>query len=312
MRPFRWLTMAILALLLAACSGGAPRDTVVVIPPGASIAKAGDILEQAGATSASAFVNHARLFGGDDPIKPGEYEVKKGMSPGDILSLMQAGKTIQRFVTVPEGMPSILVWERLMAEKRLKGKVAVPAEGSVLPDTYAYTTGETRAAVLKRMQAAMDKAFAELWAKRSPRTAAKDRNQALTLASIVEKETGVPAERRTVAGVYTNRLAVGMKLQADPTIIYPITRGKPLGRRIKRSEIQAVNDYNTYAMTGLPKGPIANPGKASIAAVLDPEPNDYLYFVAKGDGGHIFARTLAEHSANVQKWYEIRRARGEM
>ncbi len=312
MRPFRWLTIAILALLLAACSGGAPRDTVVVVPPGASIAKAGEILEQAGATSASAFVNHARFFGGDAPIKPGEYQVKKGMGAGDILDLMQAGKTIQRFVTIPEGMPSILVWERLMAEERLKGKVAVPAEGSVLPDTYAYTTGETRAAVLKRMQAAMDKTFAELWAKRSPRTAAKDRNQALTLASIVEKETGVPAERRTVAGVYTNRLAVGMKLQADPTIIYPITRGKPLGRRIKRSEIQAVNDYNTYAMTGLPKGPIANPGKASIAAVLDPEPNDYLYFVAKGDGGHIFARTLAEHSANVRKWYEIRRARGEM
>jgi len=311
-RPFRWLTMAILALLLAACSGGAPRDTVVIIPPGASIAKAGEILEQAGTTSAAAFVNHARFFGGDAPIKPGEYQVKKGMGAGDILDLMQAGKTIQRFVTIPEGMPSILVWERLMAEERLKGKVAIPAEGSVLPDTYAYTTGETRAAVLKRMQAAMDKAFAELWAKRSPRTAAKDRNQALTLASIVEKETGVPAERRTVAGVYTNRLAVGMKLQADPTIIYPITRGKPLGRRIKRSEIQAVNDYNTYAMTGLPKGPIANPGKASIAAVLDPEPNDYLYFVAKGDGGHIFARTLAEHSANVRKWYEIRRARGEM
>lgn len=308
----RWLLAALLALLLAACSGGAPRDTVVVIPPGASIAKAGEILERAGATSASGFVNHARFFGGDAPIKPGEYEVKKGMSAGDILSLLQSGKTVQRFVTVPEGMPSIMVWERLMAEKRLKGEVAVPAEGSVLPDTYAYTTGETRAAVLKRMQAAMDKAFAELWAKRSPRTAAKDRNQAITLASIVEKETGVPAERRTVAGVYTNRLAVGMRLQADPTIIYPITRGKPLGRRILRSEILAVNDYNTYAMIGLPKGPIANPGKASIAAVLDPEPNDYLYFVAKGDGGHIFARTLAEHNANVQKWYEIRRDRGEM
>src|SRR3546814_918396 len=148
-------------------------------------------------------------------------------------------------------MPSIMVWDRLMAETRLKGEISVPAEGSVLPDTYAYTTGETRAALLKRMQAAMDKAFAGLWAKRSPRTPAKDRNQAITLASIVEKETGVPAERRTVAGVYTNRLAVGMKLQADPTIIYPITRGKPLGRRIKRSEIQAVNDYNTYAMAGL-------------------------------------------------------------
>ena len=308
----RFLQAMILALLLAACSGGAPRDTVVVIPPGASIAKAGEILEEAGATSASAFVNHARFLGSDDPIKPGEYEVKQGMSAGDILALLQSGKTVQRFVTVPEGMPSIMVWERLMAEKRLKGEIPVPPEGSILPDTYAYTTGETRAAVLKRMQAAMDKSFAELWAKRSPRTAAKTRNEALTLASIVEKETGVPAERRTVAGVYTNRLAVGMKLQADPTIIYPITKGKPLGRRIKRSEIQAVNDYNTYSMTGLPKGPIANPGKASIAAVLDPEANDYLYFVAKGDGGHVFARTLAEHSANVEKWYALRRERGEM
>ncbi|AVA13275.1 MAG: endolytic transglycosylase MltG [Sphingopyxis granuli] len=312
MRPFRWLTIAIFALLLAACSGGAPRDTVVVIPPGASIAKAGEILEKAGVASASAFRNRARFLGSDKPIKPGEYEVKKGMGAGDILALLQSGKTVQRFVMIPEGMPSIMVWERLMAEPRLTGEVAVPAEGSVLPDTYAFTTGESRAAVLKRMQAAMDKAFAELWAKRTPRTAAKDRGEAITLASIVEKETGVPAERRTVAGVYTNRLAVGMKLQADPTIIYPITRGKPLGRRILRSEIQAVNGYNTYAMVGLPKGPIANPGKASIAAVLDPEPNDYLFFVAKGDGGHIFARTLSEHNANVQKWYEIRRERGEM
>lgn len=308
----RWLLAALLALALAACSGGAPRDMEVVIPPGASIAKAGEILEQAGAVSASGFRNHARLFGGDAPIKPGEYKIEKGMDAGAILKLLQSGKTVQRFVTVPEGMPSILVWERLMAEERLTGDVPVPGEGSVLPDTYAFTTGEARAAVLKRMQAAMDKTFAELWAKRTPRTAVKDRNEAITLASIVEKETGVPAERRTVAGVYTNRLAVGMKLQADPTIIYPITKGKPLGRRILRSEIQAVNDYNTYAMAGLPKGPIANPGKASIAAVLDPEANDYLFFVAKGDGGHIFARTLAEHNTNVQKWYQLRRERGEM
>ena len=309
----RSLVTLFLALLLAACSGGgAPRDMEVVIPQGASIARAGAILEQAGAVSASAFRTQARLFGGDAPIKPGEYRIEKGMDAGDILKLLQSGKTIQRFVTVPEGLPSILVWERLMAEERLKGDVPVPPEGSVLPDTYAFTTGETRAAVLQRMQAAMDKVFAELWAKRNPRTAVKDRNEAITLASIVEKETGVAAERRTVAGVYTNRLAIGMKLQADPTIIYPITKGKPLGRRILRSEIQAVNDYNTYAMTGLPKGPIANPGKASIAAVLDPEANDYLFFVAKGDGGHIFARTLAEHDANVRKWYQLRRERGEM
>ncbi len=308
----RLLLASFIALLLAACSPGAPKDAEVVIPAGASIARAGEILEEAGLVSASSFRNQARFFGADEPIKPGEYKIEKGMGAGDILKLFQSGKTIQRLVMIPEGMPSIMVWERLMAEKRLKGEIPVPPEGSILPDSYAFTTGETRAAVVKRMQAAMDKAFAELWAKRKPRTAVKNRNEALTLASIVEKETAVPAERRTVAGVYTNRLAVGMRLQADPTIIYPVTKGKPLGRRILRSEIQAVNDYNTYAMAGLPKGPIANPGKASIAAVLDPEPNDYLFFVAKGDGSHIFARTLAEHNANVQKWYALRRERGEM
>ncbi len=308
----RIVLASFLALLLAACSAGAPQDTVVVIPQGASIARAGTILEQAGAVSASSFRNEARFFGSDDPIKPGEYKIEKGMDAGDILALFQSGKTIQRLVLIPEGMPSIMVWDRLMAEKRLTGTIPVPAEGSILPDSYAFTTGESRAAVVKRMQAAMDKAFAELWAKRTPRTAAKDRNEALTLASIVEKETGVAAERRTVAGVYTNRLAVGMRLQADPTIIYPITKGKPLGRRIVRSEIRAVNDYNTYSMIGLPKGPIANPGKASIAAVLDPEATDYIYFVAKGDGGHIFARTLSEHNANVLNWRQLRRDRGEI
>ena len=308
----RLFLASFLALLLAACSGGAPRDAVVVIPPGASIAKAGEIVEKAGAVSASSFRNEARFFGGDAPIKPGEYKIEKGMDAGDILALFQSGKTIQRLVMIPEGMPSIMVWDRLMAEKRLTGTVAVPAEGSILPDSYAFTTGESRAAVVKRMQGAMDRAFDDLWKKRSPRSAAKDRNEAITLASIVEKETGVPAERRTVAGVYTNRLGVGMRLQADPTIIYPITKGKPLGRRILRSEIQAVNGYNTYSMAGLPQGPIANPGKASIAAVLDPEANDYLFFVAKGDGGHIFARTLSEHNANVQKWYALRRERGEI
>ena len=312
MHPFRWLTILILTLALAACSGDAPKNAEVVIPQGASIAKAGQILEDAGLVSASSFRNEARFFASDDPIKPGEYKIEKGMDAGDILKLFQSGRTIQRLVMIPEGMPSIMVWDRLMAERRLTGEIPVPPEGSILPDSYAFTTGETRAAVVKRMQAAMDKAFNELWAKRTPRTAAKDRNEAITLASIVEKETGVPAERRTVAGVYTNRLAVGMKLQADPTIIYPLTKGKPLGRRILRSEIQAVNDYNTYSMIGLPKGPIANPGKASIAAVLDPAPIDYLFFVAKGDGGHIFARTLSEHNANVQNWYQLRRDRGEM
>jgi UPF0755 protein len=308
----RWLLSAAAALLLAGCAETAPEDATIVIPAGASVARAGTILEEAGVISSSAFRTQIRLFSGDDPIKPGEYAIKAGMSAADIVKMMQDGKIVRRMVTVPEGMPSIMVYDRLMANDELSGKIDIPAEGSVLPDSYAYTKGEAREAVLKRMQAAMDREFDKLWATRTAASAVKDRNQALTLASIVEKETSVPAERRTVAGVYTNRLAIGMRLQADPTIIYPITKGKPLGRRILKSEIQAVNGYNTYSMAGLPKGPIANPGRESLAAVLDPESHDYLYFVAQGDGSHIFARTLSEHNRNVQKWYALRRERGEM
>ena len=219
---------------------------------------------------------------------------------------------IRRFVTVPEGMPSIMVHERLMAQPFLTGDVEVPAEGSVLPDSYDFERGESRQAVLRRMQAAMQRKLAELWAKRAPGIAVKTPQEAVVLASIVEKETGKPAERRQVAGLYSNRVRTGMLLQADPTIIYPITKGKPLGRRIRQSEIQAVNGYNTYTMVGLPAGPITNPGAASIAAVLNPASTNALYMVADGTGGHIFAATLAEHNANVANWFAIRRARGEM
>jgi UPF0755 protein len=156
----------------------------------------------------------------------------------------------------------------------------------------------------------MTRALDDAWASRSAQTVVKSKAEAVTLASIVEKETSVPAERRMVAGVYSNRLRVGMRLQADPTIIYPITKGKPLGRRIKRSEILAVNGYNTYSMAGLPKGPIANPSKASIEAVLNPEKTKALYFVADGSGGHVFADTLEQHNANVAKWFAIRKERG--
>ena len=186
----------------------------------------------------------------------------------------------------------------------------MPEEGSVLPDTYAISKGEPRAAVLARMQAAMDRAFAEAWAERSSRAFPRNRTQTMALASIIEKETAKASERRTVAGVYTNRLRIGMRLQADPTIIYPITRGKPLGRRIRRSEIDAVNAYNTYSMAGLPVGPIANPGRESIRAALNPENTPYIYFVADGTGGHVFGRTLEEHNANVRRWRAIRAERG--
>lgn len=305
--------LLILALLLAACAGSADKDVVVVIAPGSSLTAAAKDLEKAGAIeSASGLLTYAKIFGSGEAIKPGEYEIKAGMSGGDILALMQSGKTKQRFVIVPEGMPSVLVHDKLMAAEFLVGPVPVPAEGSVLPDAYAYTRGESRAAVLKRMQAAMTKTLAEAWKNRKPGAVVSSPQEAIILAGIVEKETAKPSERRTVAGVYSNRVRMGMKLQADPTFIYPITQGRPLGRRARRSEIDAINPYNTYTKVGLPIGPITNPGKASIEAVLDPEPTRYIFFVADGTGGHVFAETLAQHNANVNKWYAIRRARGEM
>jgi UPF0755 protein len=294
-------------------SGPAKGPTPVVIAQGSSMAAAARNLEQAGAlSSAERFLLQAKLFGGGKPIRAGEYEIPAGASPSDILGLLQSGRTLQRFVIVPEGLPSVMVHDRLMRAPFLTGQVPVPEEGSVLPDSYSYQRGESRAAVLKRMQDAMTKQFDALWAKRKPGLPVNSRQEAITLASIVEKETGKPSERRMVAGVYTNRLRVGMPLQADPTVIYPVTKGRPLGRRILRSELDRPNGYNTYRMAGLPIGPIANPGQESIAAVLDPAETKAIYFVADGTGGHVFANSLAEHNANVTKWRAIRRARGEM
>ena len=294
-------------------AGPARQPTTVLIAPGSSFAKAAATLEEAGVVaSAERFLFQAKLFGGGATIKAGEYEIPARASNARVLAILQSGKTLQRMVTVPEGMPSVLVHERLMKAPALTGEVAVPEEGSVLPDSYSYQRGESRAAVLARMQAAMRKTLDELWPRRGPNSVVKDKKETIILASIVEKETGKPSERRMVAGVYSNRLRIGMKLDADPTVIYPVTRGRPLGRRILRSELDADNGYNTYAMAGLPVGPIANPGRESIAAVLNPAPTKALYFVADGTGGHVFADSLAEHNANVAKWRAIRRARGEM
>ena len=294
-------------------AGPAPANLSVLIPSGSSLSSAAGALEKAGAIpSARRFVLLSKLFGGSAPIRAGEYRILKGLSQSDILKLLQGGKTLQRFVTVPEGWPSVLVHDALMNAPQLTGTVPVPEEGSVLPDSYSYEREGTRQAVLDRMQTAMTRYLAQAWEKRKPTTAVSSPRQALILASIVEKETGKPEERRTVAAVYSNRLKQGMPLQADPTTIYPITKGRPLGRRILRSELHAKNGYNTYALPGLPVGPIANPGRASIDAVLDPAPSGALYFVADGTGGHVFADTLQQHNANVAKWYAIRRARGEM
>ena len=308
------LAVAALSLLGGWFSAGPlPAEKAFVVPDGASLGTVAARLEASGAIkSASSFRRRARIFGGGAPIKAGEFLLPKGASSSQILAILQGDEVLRRFVTVPEGMPSIMVYERLMAQPLLTGDIAVPPDGSILPDTYEIERGETRQAVLLRMQAAMQRTLAELWAKRAPGIAVTTPQQALALAAIVEKETGKPSERRIVAGLYSNRLRQGIMLQADPTIIYPITRGKPLGRRILQSEIQAINDYNTYSMIGLPKGPITNPGKASIEAVLNPAKTDALYMVADGTGGHQFATTLPQHNANVERWFAIRRARGEI
>ena len=323
MRRRGCLLQAIAALLLALgllsllggwySSGPLKADKPFIVPDGASLGTVAAKLEAAGAIkSADSFRLRARIFGGGAPIKAGEFLLPKGGSPSSILAILQGDEVLRRFVTVPEGLPSIMVYERLTAQPMLTGSIAVPPEGSILPDTYEIERGESRQAVVVRMQAAMQRTLAELWAKRAPGIAVSTPQQALALAAIVEKETGKPAERRIVAGLYSNRLRQGIMLQADPTIIYPITKGKPLGRRILQSEIQAINDYNTYSMIGLPKGPITNPGRASIEAVLNPAKTDALYMVADGTGGHQFASTLQQHNANVERWFKLRRARGEI
>ena len=303
-------------VLIAPWFGGPTKPvttTDVAIKPGATLGEAATALQAAGLVSDDRqFRVLARLFGGSKPVKAGVYRLARGDGWGHYLHKLQVADVVSYRITIPEGWPAVLVADRLRAEKQLKGDVAVPTEGSVLPDTYDFQAGETRAAVLKRMQAAMTRTLADLWKTRKPAAVVKTPEQAVTLASIVEKETAKASERRMVAGVYSNRLTQGIKLGADPTVIYPLTKGRPLGRRIRASELRADNGYNTYVMAGLPRGPIANPGRASLAAVLDPEPTKYLYFVADGTGGHVFAATLAEHNANVAKWYAIRRARGEM
>ena len=312
------LGAALVAMVFAATWGwwGSSRieeDTAFVVPSGASLTSVAAKLEKEGLVGASDTVLlWAKLRGSGDPIKAGEFLLPAGTSPSAVLDILQHGEAIRRFVTVPEGLPSIMVWERLMAEPLLTGTIPVPEEGSVLPESYDFERGESRAAVLARMQKAMDDTLAELWPKRAADIAVSSPHETVILASIVEKETGVPQERRMVAGLYSNRVKEGMLLQADPTIIYPITKGKPLGRRIRQSEIRAVNGYNTYTRVGLPVGPITNPGRASIEAVLNPAPTVALYMVADGKGGHVFAGTLAEHNENVARWFAIRRARGEM
>jgi len=294
--------------------GSKPGPHDVIVKEGTTLGAVSRQLAKQGAIpgTAKTFYVMARIFGSHDPIQAGEFRIPKGMGGASVLDLLQHGKPVQRLITITEGMPAIVVQEKLAAVPYLTGAPPAVQEGSVLPDSYGYQRGEARAAVLSRMQSAMSKTVDQLWPNRSTDCPIVMKEQAVILASIVEKETGKASERPMIAGVYCNRLRIGMKLDADPTVIYPVTKGKPLGRRILRSQLNADNGYNTYRRPGLPEGPIANPGKASIQAVLHPAKTKALYFVADGTGGHLFAETLEQQNANVARWYAIRRSRGQM
>jgi UPF0755 protein len=314
------LVVAVLGMLVGAGgfwilwlgSGPEPGPHRVTIQEGSALASVARQLDEQGVIpgTADTYRVMARLFGSSDPIQAGEFEIPAGASGADVLDILQHGRPVVRLLTIPEGMPSILVQEKLAAIPELTGEAPLPAEGSVLPNSYDWQKGETRAAVLKRMTDAMDRELGALWARGSANCPVKSKEEAVILASIVEKETGKASERPMVAGVLCNRLRIGMALGADATTIYPITKGKPLGRMIRRSELAADNGYNTRRKLGLPIGPITNPGRESIAAVLNPAKTDALYYVADGTGGHVFARTLVEHNANVDKWRAYRKAQG--
>jgi UPF0755 protein len=262
------------------------------------------------------FVGLVRIVGADRYLKAGEFMFTQGASVKEVIQTLKEGKAYQRQFTVPEGLTSWQIVELLNGVEGLSGKIeSIPEEGTLLPETYNYLFGESRIDKIQQMQLSMQNVLDDLWPGRDKDLPEMSRAEVIILASIVEKETAVGEERKRIAGVFLNRLTKGMKLQTDPTVIYAITKGKiednglgPLGRRLLRKDLDVDSPYNTYKYAGLPPGPIANPGKDSIAAVLNPEKHEYLYFVADGTGGHAFAKTLSEHNKNVQKWRKVRRA----
>ena len=293
-----------LALGTAIFAPGPLEDTkTIVIPHGAHVADIGTFLTANGVTlNPILFRAAARILAADE-LKAGEYQFAEHVSIADAVEMMRDGRAVIRLFTMPEGLTSAETAALLEANPALSGEIALPAEGSLLPETYRYSYSDSRAALVARMQKSMQEALAELWPGRDPALPLKSPAEAVILASIVEKETGKKEERPRIAGVFYNRLKVSMRLQSDPTVIYALTNGKgPLGRELTRDDLERPSPYNTYTSDGLPPGPICNPGRASLAAVLHPETNDFLYFVADGTGGHVFAKDLATHNQNVTKW----------
>jgi len=276
-------------------------QTIVLIMPGSHTHAVAQMLEAKGVVKSGLMFEanlRARRLAGR--VKAGEYAIASHSSMAAIASIVVEGKSIQHKFTAAEGLTSEMIWKLAQADAVLTGDAGpAPPEGGLLPETYLFTRGETRGHLLDKMAQAQKAFLDQQWSKRADGLPFHTEQEAVILASIVEKETALPEERRHIAAVFINRLKIGMRLQTDPTVIYGLTKGYPLGRGIRQSELERATPYNTYVIAGLPPGPICNPGKDSIAAVLNPQQSDDLFFVATGHGGHAFTSSISQQARNV-------------
>ncbi|HWT58758.1 MAG TPA: endolytic transglycosylase MltG [Rhizobium sp.] len=321
------MTMAVLVCVVAVIGfyyatstyrnpGPLQTNTNFIIRNGAGLAEIASNLER------NAIISDARIFryitathlSAGESLKAGEYEIKARASMSDIMELLKSGKSILYSVSFPEGLTVRQMFNRMLEDQVLEGDLpaALPAEGSLRPDTYKFSRGTKRSEIIQQMAAAQQKLVDQIWDKRDTSLPLRSKEEFVTLASIVEKETGVADERAHVASVFLNRLGKGMRLQSDPTIIYGLFGGdgKPADRPIYQSDLKRETPYNTYVIKGLPPTPIANPGKDALEAVANPWKTQDLYFVADGTGGHVFAATLEEHNANVKRWRKLEADKG--
>jgi UPF0755 protein len=295
-------------------SGPLEATKRVVIPRGAGPATMAKVLHGDGVISYPLLFRVALMIDPDPkPIKAGEYEIPAHASMQSVVDLLQARKVVQRRLTVPEGTTTAEVIELLRKTEALSGEITASVkEGDLLPETYFYSRDDTRDGLLLRMKEGMEKTLDEAWKKRAAGLPLANRRDLLVLASMIEKETAVPAERARIAAVFLNRLRLKMRLESDPTTIYGLTNGKgPLNRELTRADLQSNTPYNTYVIAALPSGPICNPGRASILAATNPARERAVYFVADGQGGHVFSNNVYEHNRNVQRWKDLQRERQE-
>lgn len=296
--------------LLFTADGALESPAITIIESGSSVENIGDQLEADGAVSSSLlFQIAARVYGKAATLKAGEYKIPRHASVVDILRILDEGKSIVHDITIPEGLTTYQILELIETHPSLSGDITLsPDEGSLLPETWHFTRGESRNSLIRRMQSAKQKLIDQIWQQRQPNLPLTSPEEMVILASIIEKETAVPEERRRVSGVFINRLRRGMRLQTDPTVIYQLSEGRGiLGRPLLRKDLATAGSYNTYEIDGLPPAPICHPGRESLKAAVNPEDHDYLYFVADGTGGHAFAKTLREHNRNVQTWRRLNR-----